>query len=103
MTNYELFSHVYFATPTIPAVAYNFTHSLNLVFGSKSGFFAQRRTLLSQVTALQCCRVILFWQNKCRIRDCDFGLAPGRSTFQNEARLKHWVVTRLAVLLHGRC
>jgi len=44
-----------------PAVAHIFAHSVHLVLGPKSGcFFAQRWTLLSPVTLLQCRRVILF-------------------------------------------
>jgi len=38
MINCELFSHVYFATPPTPAVAHILTHSVNLIFGPKSGF-----------------------------------------------------------------
>jgi len=37
MINCELFSHVYFATPPIPAIAQILNHSVNVTFGPKSG------------------------------------------------------------------
>jgi len=39
-----------------PTIAHILTHSVNLAFGSKSGF-----------------------ENKCQVRACDFGLGPSSS------------------------
>jgi len=38
MTKYELFDHLYFATPSIRGSYAYLTHFVNLAFGRKSGF-----------------------------------------------------------------